>query len=163
MPSFLQREALTEHLHPQMRAKALAVEAACKAEGLPLRIFEAWRSPERQRDLYAQGRTKPGKIVTYAEAWESYHQYGLAADFVGHVDGKPTWDLPNGTWARLHAIGAAHGLERLGFEKPHLQLAGLKMSELMDGQWPEGGDDSWAENVSAAINRCASASMGRTG
>ena len=153
MASPLQREALAEHLHPQMRGKALAVEAACQAEGLPLRIFESWRSPERQADLYAQGRTRPGRIVTYARGWESYHQYGLAADFVGYVNGAWTWDLPNTTWARLHAIGAMHGLERLGFETPHLQLAGLKMAELMDGDWPEGGDESWAANVSAAINR----------
>src|SRR5215218_7087274 len=89
-------------LHPLMRERAQAVLADCQQAGLPLRIFEAWRSPERQRFLYAKGRTTPGPIVTYAKAWQSYHQYGLAADFVGFVDGNWTWDLPDATWRKLH-------------------------------------------------------------
>ena len=36
--------------------------------------------------MYAKGRTKPGKIVTNAKAWESIHNYGLAADFVLLLD-----------------------------------------------------------------------------
>jgi len=141
----------TALLHPIMRAAAEAVLADCRAAGLPLRIFEAWRSPERQRYLYAQGRTTSGPIVTYAKAWQSYHQYGVAVDFVGHVDGNWTWDLPQSTWNRLHAFGAAHGLERLGFETPHLQVTGLTSGDLMDGEWPDGGDASWRNNLAQAV------------
>jgi peptidoglycan LD-endopeptidase CwlK len=142
----------TALLHPIMRRGAEAVLADCQGAGLPLRIFEAWRSPERQRYLYEQGRTRPGSIVTYAKAWQSYHQYGLAADFVGYVNGGWTWDLPQATWNQLHAFGAAHGLERLGFETPHLQLAGLTSGDLMDGVWPDGGDASWQNNLANAIS-----------
>jgi peptidoglycan LD-endopeptidase CwlK len=130
----------TALLHPIMRAAAEAVLADCRAAGLPLRIFEAWRSPERQRYLYAQGRTTNGPIVTYAKAWQSYHQYGLAVDFVGHVNGNWTWDLPQSTWNRLHAFGAAHGLERLGFETPHLQVTGLTSGDLMEADADPGHD-----------------------
>jgi peptidoglycan L-alanyl-D-glutamate endopeptidase CwlK len=134
-----------------MREKAQLVLAECQQAGLPLRIFEAWRSPERQRYLYAQGRTRPGNIITYARGWESYHQYGLAADYVGYVNGSWTWSLPDATWNKLHQIGASHGLERLGFETPHLQVADLDIGVLMQGDWPEGGDAGWSNNLKAAI------------
>lgn len=38
---------------------------ACKAAGLDIFITETYRSQERQNELYAQGRTKPGKVVTW--------------------------------------------------------------------------------------------------
>lgn len=142
----------TTLLHPALRTRVASVMADIAAANLPLRIFEAWRSPQRQRHLYAQGRTRPGKIVTYAQAWESYHQYGLAVDIVGFVNNSWTWDLPASVWKKMHEIGKAHGLERLGFETPHLQLADLKISDLMDGNWPAGGDQSWYDNLSSAID-----------
>lgn len=141
----------TALLHPTMRAKIVQVMATAEAEGLPLRIFEAWRSPERQAHLFTQGRTRPGQIVTNAQPWESYHQYGLAVDIVGFVNGNWTWDLPTATWKRMHAIGADNGLEHLSFETPHLQVANLDIHDLMQGAWPEGGDDTWRTNIANAI------------
>ena len=52
--------------------------AECKRQGLDIFITETYRSQARQDELYAQGRTKPGKIVTNAkksnhtsrEAWD---------------------------------------------------------------------------------------------
>ena len=73
------------------------------AARLPIRLFEGWRSPRRQRYLYEQGRTRPGSTVTYARGWESYHQYGLACDFVGFVDG-------NWTWTCLKPLGTSYTL-----------------------------------------------------
>jgi hypothetical protein len=61
------------HLHPVVRTAVVNVFVQLQAEGVPFRIFEAFRFPERQADLYAQGRTKPGDIVTYALPWSSYH------------------------------------------------------------------------------------------
>ncbi|MBE7200254.1 MAG: D-alanyl-D-alanine carboxypeptidase family protein [Parafilimonas terrae] len=141
------------HLHPNMRSRVESVLADIEKAKLPLRLFEGWRSPERQRYLYAQGRTRPGPKVTFARAWESYHQYGLAVDLVGFVNEKWTWDLPGAVWKQMHAIGAAHGLERLGFETPHLQLAGLKIGDLMEGDLPEGEDESWHRNFADAVQR----------
>lgn len=138
-------------LHPLMREKAASVLQDIAAEGIPIRLFEGWRPPERQRYLYAQGRTRPGDIITYAKGWESYHQYGLACDFVGFVNGGWTWDLPRASWEALHDIGRSHGLEPLGFETPHLQVDDLNIGDLMDGDWPEGGDASWQDNLAQAI------------
>ena len=40
--------------------------------GLPF-VTECYRSPERQDELYKQGRSKPGPVVTYKRGGESKH------------------------------------------------------------------------------------------
>ncbi len=55
--------------------KGLAVEGTC-----------GYRSPEEQAELYALGRTKPGKIVTKAKPGQSAHQWGCAVDFIWKRD-----------------------------------------------------------------------------
>ena len=61
--------------------------------GVPF-IAECYRSPERQDELYKQGRSKPGPIVTYKRGGESKHNrlpcFGRgvsAAGWVGVVVG----------------------------------------------------------------------------
>ena len=51
-------------------------------KGIRLRITQTLRTVEEQNELYAQGRTKPGKKVTNAPALSSYHNFGIAFDFV---------------------------------------------------------------------------------
>jgi peptidoglycan L-alanyl-D-glutamate endopeptidase CwlK len=139
-------------LHPVVRAAVTAVLADLKTQQIPLFVFEAFRSPTRQNALYAQGRTKPGPKVTFAKAWQSYHQYGLAVDLVFGGPGKWTWNEPSpGMWKKMHTIGKKHGLMPLDFETPHLQLSGTSSSALIDGHFPSGGDDSWADNLRAAV------------
>ena len=148
----IKRDVDLTNLHPVFRAAAQNVLADLAAASIPLRIFEGFRSPLRQSELYAQGRTKPGKKVTFADAWSSYHNYGAAADFVVFVNNQWTWDEPAaGMWDALHKIGKSHGVMHLDFETPHLQLAGTSSSALRDGHYPEGGDESWAENLAQAI------------
>lgn len=144
-------------LHPAIRQKVQDVQQALDAEKLPFGVFEAFRSPTRQDRLYAKGRTDlppPEKIVTNARAWESFHQYGLAVDFVLLVDGKWSWDTSGkrrGWWERMNQLGRDHGLIPLSWELPHLQLAGIPIDKLRVGKWPDGGDESWARNLEAAI------------
>ena len=71
-----------DSLHPAMRDSVVHLLTRLDAEQIPFRLFEGFRSPWRQAWLYAQGRTRPGAKVTKAKPWESYHQHGLAADFV---------------------------------------------------------------------------------
>lgn len=60
-----------------------------------LKVVSAYRSNAEQDALYAQGRTKPGKIVTNAKGGQSNHNTGTAIDvYVVNDDG--TIDL-NGT------------------------------------------------------------------
>lgn len=146
------------NLHPLMRNAFEEVVRQCEAEALPFQLFEGYRAPERQGTLYLQGRSPqhPGSILTHAKAWESYHQYGLAGDFVLLIDGKWSWDTEgkfDHYWHRLTEIGEIYGLEPLSFEKPHLQFAHLELSDLKAGRLPGGGDSTWEANLAAARAR----------
>lgn len=68
------------------------VDSANKA-GIPIAVFETFRTPQRQAQIHAQGRTAPGKIVTNAKGWQSWHQYGVAADIALRIDGRWSWDF----------------------------------------------------------------------
>ena len=140
-------------LHPTVRTAVVKVYVQLRAEGIPFGVFEAFRFPERQADLYAQGRTKPGDIVTYALPWSSYHQYGLAVDFVLLLNGDWSWNSAGAKaawWNRMHELGVQEGLMRLNFEIPHLQLAGTSSSALRHGVYPPNGDKAWFDNFMAA-------------
>jgi peptidoglycan L-alanyl-D-glutamate endopeptidase CwlK len=142
-------------LHPTVREAVIKVEQTLNDEGIPFKVFEAFRYPERQADLYAQGRTKSGSIVTHAKPWYSYHQYGLAVDFVLFENGKWSWDDKTTEkkkwWKRLHELGKKNGLSPLDFEAPHLQISGTSSNALSQGHFPSGGDDLWSEHLAAVI------------
>ena len=55
------------HLRSDVAANCRTFVKLCKAEGLPVLVTETVRDKEYQAQLYAQGRTKPGKIVTNAK------------------------------------------------------------------------------------------------
>lgn len=80
-----------EKLHPKIRESAkqafAEAEAVLTGRAKP-RITCGYRTFAEQQALYDQGRTKPGSIVTNAKPGQSYHAYGLAADFALLIDGK---------------------------------------------------------------------------
>lgn len=85
---------------PALQEKVERVLEAMKALGFPMMVVEGLRTQERQQELWAQGRTKPGPIVTYRDGVtkRSEHQakgdgLGYAVDCCFLVDGKPSWDL----------------------------------------------------------------------
>jgi peptidoglycan L-alanyl-D-glutamate endopeptidase CwlK len=102
--------------------------------GLPMRMTEGYRSGVRQNELYAQGRTKFGKIVTNAKAGESLHNYGVAADFVFRKQG---YDATNDQWLAFASVAERHGFEWGGawnefVDRPHIQM--MKGYKLKDFQ-----------------------------
>ena len=137
-------------LHPIIRASVVEIINQLAAESTPCGLFEAYRSPARQAYLYSQGRTRPGIIITKAQPWESYHQYGLAVDIVPQPYGKWDWGASGNLehyWNRLNDLGRQFGLETLAWERPHLQLAGMNIHELKRGSFPGGGDLGWYANL----------------
>lgn len=56
------------------------------------------RTVEYQNELYAQGRTVKGLIVTKAKGGESAHNYGCATDWYPFIDGKPIYDTKDKIW-----------------------------------------------------------------
>lgn len=123
-------------LTPLLRRKYAELEGLCAAEGIAIRMTEGFRSIARQNELYAQGRTKPGAIVTNAKGGESYHNWGVAFDVVLRVEGYS--DSPK--WARIGALGRKIGLEWGGDwasfkDLPHFELRfGYTFKDFQDGR-----------------------------
>ena len=69
-------------LHPWLDQKLTVLLRKCAKKEIYLIITEGFRSKEYQDSLYAQGRTKPGKIVTNAKGstYSSQHMWGVAFD-----------------------------------------------------------------------------------
>lgn len=83
-------------LHPSVREEVHKIIEECdkaltgKAK---IRVTQALRTIKEQDDLYAIGRTKPGKKVTNARGGQSIHNYGFAVDICLIIDGKTaSWD-----------------------------------------------------------------------
>ena len=124
-------------LHPKVAALAKRFIRDCAEAGITVEIISTLRDNARQNALYAQGRTKPGKIVTYAKGGQSWHNYGLAFDFVVKHNGKIDWgDVKSYKAARK--IGENLGLEGLSFELAHLQnRGGLTLAQAAAGVKPK--------------------------
>lgn len=69
---------------------------------------DGYRSIEEQNALYAQGRTKPGNIVTNAKRGQSNHNYGIAFDVAIWNGNTIVWDRD---WNKIGTIGKSCGLE----------------------------------------------------
>ena len=71
-------------LNAKFRREAEAFLAAAQViadrHGITIEVISGLRSWTQQAALYAQGRTKPGRIVTKARPGSSWHNYGLAID-----------------------------------------------------------------------------------
>ena len=130
-------------LHPKVAEGASAMLNEAQARGLAVGVFMGVRNAEKQNGLYALGRTvknpdgydpvkKPmGNIITNAQAWMSWHSYGLAVDFA-FKNSKGEWWWPpdnNPKWDDLGVLGKAFGFEWGGDwtkfpDLPHFQMRG---------------------------------------
>lgn len=136
-----------ERLHPKLREEAKVIFAECEKAltgRATIRIAQGLRTIEEQNELYAQGRTKPGNIVTNARGGSSYHNYGLAIDFVLIVDKThASWDMKTdwdgdkvADWMEIVKIFQKHGWEWGGNwtslkDYPHFQKTfGHSISDL---------------------------------
>lgn len=129
-------------LNPEVRNRAIFLIGRSFDIGVNIIITQGLRTIAQQNDLYAQGRTKAGKIVTNAKGGNSYHNYGLAIDFVTiDVHGNPVW-VVNNNWMKVVAIAKSLGFEWGGdfktiTDNPHFQISGgLSINELKSGMRP---------------------------
>lgn len=99
-------------------------------EGYEVRIIDAARTADQQAEIYAQGRTKPGKIVTHAPPGHSKHESGRAFDIGIFKNGKYLEESP--LYAQLGPIGETVGFEWGGrwkgkqMDEPHFQMPSRK-------------------------------------
>jgi len=128
-----------DDLIPPAKVRVQSFLEAAKAAGIDLLVTSTYRDNDSQNALYAQGRTKPGKIVTNAKAGQSWHNYRCAVDVVPIVAGKPRWDVKDEVWQQVGKLGKAAGLEWAGDwkrfkEYPHFQYTnGLTLAQLQSG------------------------------
>jgi peptidoglycan L-alanyl-D-glutamate endopeptidase CwlK len=138
-------EARLAEINPQLANRIRAMAADLRAQGINVMVTSGYRSFAEQNALYAQGRTKPGNIVTNARGGQSLHNYGLAVDVVPiGANGQPNWNVPNSTWQKIGAAGKRQGMEWGGdwtsfVDRPHFQMtAGRSISSLL-GQYNRNG------------------------
>jgi peptidoglycan L-alanyl-D-glutamate endopeptidase CwlK len=115
------------------------VESIMTPKGVKVEVISGLRSWSAQAALYAQGRTKPGKIVTKARPGNSWHNYGLAIDLGLFKNGiyldesKPA--EADKLYSEIGRIAEVNGIEWAGHwksfqENPHFQITfGLTLAE----------------------------------
>ena len=147
----LKTRPLPEGLHPIVAEKSEELIRLSEQQGINIVITDGYRSIEEQNQIYQQGRSDEGSVVTYAKGGQSYHNFGLAIDFaLALPDGSVSWDMSydgNGNgksdWHEVAAIGKELGFEWGGDwrnfkDYPHLQMTfGLSLAELQEGWRPE--------------------------
>jgi peptidoglycan L-alanyl-D-glutamate endopeptidase CwlK len=108
-------------LHPAMYPKVCELIAIAAEHGIAVMIVFTGRTQQEQDDLFAQGRTKPGAIVTWTRDSKHvmkapdfkaravdlclYDQYEL------HGPDKLKWDEKDPAWQELGKIGESVGLK----------------------------------------------------
>lgn len=129
-----------EDLKPYAKYLCDLLIEKCKAEGITILVTSTLRDAEYQKSLYAQGRTKPGTIVTSTPLIGA-HGFGLAFDVVPLINGVADWN--SSKWNRIGVIGKLIGLEWAGdwesfVEKCHFQYTqGLTNEQLRSGLHPK--------------------------
>lgn len=130
-------EDMPDKLLPLIERKRDALFLVAKLIGLDLRMTSGFRSIQEQDELYAQGRTKPGKIVTNAKGGESLHNYGVAFDV---VDKKLGYEIGEAKWKGLGVLwnwlGGEWGGDWTQFvDKPHFEMKlGYNLKDFQKGK-----------------------------
>lgn len=121
-----------KHCHPDLQPLLLRwLHLATHANLSPL-VTCTYRPQSEQDALYEQGRSKPGKVVTWTR--KSNHSFtlkgapaSLAFDFVPLYVGKPVWNAKDPSWLKLAEIAEQLGLQwggrwTKGRDMPHIEL-----------------------------------------
>lgn len=86
--------------------------------GLTFRVVQGLRTFAEQTAIYNQGRTTPGKIVTYSPAGASFHNYGVSCDICPFKLNSTTeldWGF---NFHTIRDMAIANGLQP-GIDFPH--------------------------------------------
>ncbi|MDP4142990.1 MAG: peptidoglycan-binding protein [Bacillota bacterium] len=132
-------------LNPYVASLARQFLNLCTQSGLDVTIIVTFRSWYDQDQLFAQGRTQPGAIVTDAEGGDSYHNWGLAFDCAPMTNGVIDWNATD-KFIEMGNLGQQVGLEWGGnwttfnisiVDMPHFQYTfGLNTEQLLNGARP---------------------------
>jgi peptidoglycan L-alanyl-D-glutamate endopeptidase CwlK len=129
-------EAALATVDPALADAVRAAATNLEALGTYILVVSGLRTAEEQEALYAQGRTKPGHIVTNAKAGHSMHNYGLAVDVVPYLSGQTgalNWNAGTEQFqamvAALKNEGLSWGGDWVHFkDEDHFQLSTLPVN-----------------------------------
>lgn len=142
-----------ECIHGTIRRLAWDAVLELWKQGIYVLVTQGFRTVAEQDELYAQGRTKPGKIVTNApgSSMSSFHQWGLALDFALYTRNGDSvvWDEKvdfNGDkqadWMQVVQAFKKRGFKWGGDfrsikDTPHFEMTfGLTLKDLRAGKRP---------------------------
>jgi peptidoglycan L-alanyl-D-glutamate endopeptidase CwlK len=125
-----------EKVHPTLAARIETLLNNLTQLGFQVEVVQGLRTFAEQDALFAQGRSRPGMIVTRARGGQSNHNYGLAVDVVPFNNGQPNWNAPMGVWTTIGSEAHKLGLEwggdwRKFVDKPHIQLPGPSVAQCL--------------------------------
>jgi peptidoglycan L-alanyl-D-glutamate endopeptidase CwlK len=139
-----------DQLQRSVREAGLSAFQEAEEKGLGVMIASGLRTYAEQNELYAQGRTKPGKVVTNAKAGESYHNFGMAFDFCVVQRGQAVWDQTHPHWKQFVRIAKSHGFDWGGDwtnpDYPHLQIKNALSLSSLKTRYPSGFVPGQAES-----------------
>lgn len=124
-------------IQPTVERRVISIITDMERFGLPVRLVQGYRSIEEQNKLYAQGRTTVGAIVTNAKGGESFHNYGVAVDFVFRKSG---YNATDAQWELLGKTGEKYGFSWGGrwkgfIDKPHFEMTlGYSLKDFQTGK-----------------------------
>ena len=136
-------------VYPELERRLILAIADAARQGFTIEIDQGVRTWPEQTILWQKGRNAYGvivdhtQVVTHARAGESYHNYGLAVDFVPFDEHlQPIWDRSFAGYATFIAIAESYNLlsgSRWPEPKtdfPHLELT---------GRFPENAPDTYCK------------------
>jgi len=154
----MENDLKLKELHWRLRAKVENFLNKLNHLEISAGIFSGWRTWTEQENLYQQGRTEPGNIVTYAKPGDSLHNYGLACDVWPRTpEGNWNFKATDEEMNLLGTIGKGFGLhwggDYDGFpDKAHFYVnAGHQTSDLKKIYESEGLAGVW--NHIDAVNQ----------
>ena len=139
-------------VYPELARRIRALDVNLGKLGIQIVVVQGLRTFAEQDALFAQGRTRPGQIVTRAKGGQSLHNYGLAVDVAPVIlegGGKIDWNDLH----KFFVIGQEGKKLRLEWggdwkkflDKPHLQMPSPSINVLF-GLYQKGKLPAvWAE------------------
>jgi peptidoglycan L-alanyl-D-glutamate endopeptidase CwlK len=126
-------------LRSEVQPLAEKLIETAQAQGINAKVICGTRTYDEQDELYAQGRTKPGKVVTKAKGGQSWHNFGMAFDVgIFSEDGKKYYGESE-AYQVCGKIGESLGLEWGGswkgfVDEPHYQFnpKGLTLAQVRE-------------------------------
>jgi peptidoglycan L-alanyl-D-glutamate endopeptidase CwlK len=121
-------QRLLSQVNPSLASAAWKIIEGAQQSGYTLIVAEGYRTVQKQNEYYAQGRTKPGNIITYKKGGESKHNTGEAVDFDFIINGRQS-NASSNNWNLIGKLARQLGLVWGGDWKSFKDLRHVEMPQ----------------------------------